>query len=185
MLCELTLPELYDQVTARFAADGTRIPNLFGWRKPASTEERGPRIVWVPGDPNGAIGQLSLKKGAVGTGNPRVLSTLAELFTLIVVSADTTDLKDERKQYAAVRKLFNAWWRAAFLSANASLKPLALNWLVGPKKETQHGAAIRGVFALDAPIPDETLEVAPADTSINLTLHFLDRTENVAVPPEV
>ena len=43
-------------------------------------------------------------------------------------------------------------------------------------------AAIRGVFALDAPIPDQTLEVAEADTSAAIALSLLDRTENFPAP---
>lgn len=184
--CVLTLPALFDLVVARFEADQTRIPNLFGWRKPFSKEETGPRIIWVPGDPNGALGALTYARtNPYSTTTTRVLSTLGELFTLIVVSADPTDLKNERKQYAAVRALFNAWWRAAYLAAGATLKPIALNWLVDKKKEVLHGAAIRGVFAIDAPIPDETLEVAPADTTVEIALSLLDRTETVEVPPEV
>lgn len=183
----LTLPCLYDLVVARFQAESTRIPNLFGWRKPASKEETGPRIVWVPGDPNGAIGVLSTRKGQPGlggdAGNPRILGTLGELFTLYVISADPTDPENERKQYAAARELFNAWWRAAFLAANATLKPIALNWIVD-KKERRHGAAMRCVFAIDAPIPDQTLEVVPADAHAAIALSLLDNTENFIAPPE-
>jgi hypothetical protein len=180
MTTTLAYEVLYDAVVARFADEGTNVVNTFGWREPAKHVE-GPRIVWVPGDPGGRLGSVT---GARNPGrNPRPLLTTNELFTVWISSADTTDIEDERKQYKACRALYDAFLRAVYLAAHGTFYVRDERWDT-KRIERQHGATVRVVIELQAPVLDEVLEVAPVDTSANITLNLqTDGDGSEVIPP--
>jgi hypothetical protein len=184
----LALPHLYDSVVTRFAnetpEDETPIPNLFGWRTPTQKEigEGGARIAWVPGNPDGELGELVPAK-KLTTGNPRVLGGLAELFHVVINAVDTSDLENERKQYQAARELFDAWWRHVFLTSTVHVKIETSEWLTD-KKVRRYGAAILVVCTIDAPIFDVPYEAVSTDAKAEIDVEELDNTETMTVPPE-
>lgn len=148
----LALPWLYDQVQARFTAEGLTVPMTFGWRQPTQRLLLGNRLLWVPGDPDDGTA------GVVGAArypgrNPRPLATLPEVFTVFVLAADVLTPELERAQYIAVRTLFDAWYRAAFLAATDTLAVEDVRWLV-EKKDRRYGAGLRATCTIQAMIPD-------------------------------
>lgn len=151
MAIVLALPRLYDAVVARFAAEGTAVPNLFGWREPAQKLVNGSRICWVPGDDTGALGDVGPAKypGRV----PRSIATLLELFTVTIQANDPSSPENERLQYQAVRELFDAWYRAVHLAAYGTFQVVSTEW-VTDKKERRFGAALRVACTIEAMIPD-------------------------------
>ncbi len=151
MTVVLALEKLYDDVDALFTEESFACVRTFGWREPQKTKIDAKRIVWVPGDPSGALGAVKSAK-SVG-GNPRQLGTLEELFTVYVAAADPTDPENERKAYAETRNLFDAWWRAAFLSATKNVSVVSSKWNTS-KNERRYGAEIVAVCAILAPIFD-------------------------------
>lgn len=188
------LTKLFDDVTAIFAADAAAVghdekpvPNLFGWRSPAQHGPQGPRINWVPGGPNGALGTLAAARPTRAAG-ARSLGTLVELFYVEIKSNDGTDPENERKQYQAVRELHDAWWRAAYLSAGARLQVVSSEWLT-EKLERRFGAALRVVCTVEAMIPDEPYTPVPTDPSTGdvvsalIDVTELDHTETVRFTP--
>jgi hypothetical protein len=172
----LALPYLFDVVVARFADEGTAVPNLFGWRAPELKDPAGkPRIAWVPGDDeSGELGELSSPKQPGR--NPRSLATLDELFTVKLWGDDSSDPENERKQYQATRELFDAWWRAVYLAMPAKVKVVSANWIVD-KKVRRAGAAIKVVCSIEAMVPDEAYEVASTSAHAAVDTTELDNTE--------
>ncbi len=79
------IPRLFDAVAARFAAESFDCPMLFGWRTPSQQLETGNRIVWVPGDPDGALGAVLPPK--YPGRNPRALLNVGELFYVEISAA--------------------------------------------------------------------------------------------------
>lgn len=184
MAIRLSLPELFDAVVARFAAEGpwitppvvappaagVPVPNLFGWRSKGQQMTTGIRIAWVPGD------DASGNVGAVGParspgGNPRPLHTLRELCTVYITSHDKTAAENERKQYDATRLLFDAWLRAVYLAAFGTYSIVSTTW-VTEKLERRHGAALRVVLAIEAVVPDAAQATAPVDTFVELPVEI-------------
>jgi hypothetical protein len=155
----LALERLFKAVVKRFGDEGTEVPNLFGGRKPAERGGSQNRIVWVPGDPSGAAGELV---GARQPGrNPRPIATLLEMFTVYVEGRDVVnmDLENELAQYKATRLIFDAWYRAAYLSARKLLVVKSASWMVD-RTVRRHGATLRVVCTVEAMIPDVAYEVA-------------------------
>jgi len=151
----------YDDVVARFAADGTSCEFFFGWREPPKQNPYARRIVVVPGDPSGAVGSVGAAR--FPGRNPRPLATLGELFTVVVEGYDATDARNERAQYQIVRELWDAYYRALYLSAHGTFEVLSMKWDVS-KNTVQRGAMLVATIAIQAMIPDAPLEVAPTDT---------------------
>lgn len=163
---------LLQKVRARFTAEGTAVQNVFGWRAPAQHVE-GSRIAWVPGDPNGKLGEL-LGPRSPG-GSPRPLYNLAELYTVYISSSDPTNIEDETLQYKATRHVYNAWLRAVYLAAHGTYKLIDSGTWLAARKERRHGATLRCVIALQTPIIDAPQASAPVDTTGNITI-VLDTT---------
>lgn len=178
----LALTKLYDDVVARFAADGTAVPNKFGWRSPAhgQAEAPGNRIVWYPGDPRGQLGKLGSARNPGA--NPRSLGTLGELFTVEISGCDPTGLADEKKQYVATRLLLDAWLRAVYLAAKGTYEVLSSDWVI-EKKEARFGACVRLVCSIQAKVPDLEHVVAPVDTHAEIDVEELDVTETQTIEP--
>lgn len=174
------LTRIFDAVVARFTAESTNVPNVFGWREPAR-QFVGKRIVWVPGDPRGSLGAMGPAKQPGRL--ERSLGTLDELFHVVITSSDTTDPENERKQYQATRELYDAWWRAVYLAMPGRVRVVSAEWVVD-KNERRRGAAIRAVCAVEAMIPDVAPAEAPVDTQATLDTEVLDNTETDTVPEE-
>jgi hypothetical protein len=176
----LALPHLYDLVVARFADEGTSVPNLFGWRAPDLKDHAGkPRIAWVPGDDeSGELGELGAPKQPGR--NPRSLATLGEIFTVRLWGEEPSDPENERKQYQAARELFDAWWRAVYLAMPAKVTVVSTEWLID-KKLRRSGAAIRVVCIIEAMVHDEALEVVATGASADIDTTELDNTESDSI----
>lgn len=177
------LTQLYDQVTARFTAENTGAASTFGWRDVASKLTTGQRVIWVPGDPGGDLGELGGARSP-GVNQPRPIYLLPELFHVYIVGSDESDPENERKQYVATRWLYDAWLRAAYLAAFGRFIVQSSSWLPD-RKTRRHGAAILVVATIEAVIPDvdATVVNAPADTKAEVDLSELDRTETLVVTP--
>lgn len=173
------LPKLFDDVVARFLAEGLAVPNLFGWREPTKKIEPGKRIVWYPGDPQGDLGELGPAR--YPGRNSRPLATLYELFTVEITTNDSAAPENERAQYLAVRALFDSWYRAVHLAAVGTFKIISNEWVI-TKKERRHGACIRVVASIEAMIPDAEITSAPVDTGADIDVDSLDVSENFVVP---
>jgi hypothetical protein len=175
----LALIALYDAVVARFVLEGTAATNHFGWRASAQ-QLPGQRIVWIPGDEDGDIGEMLAPRHPGG--NPRSLGTLDEIFRVEIKGEDTTAPESERAQYIAARFLFDTWYRAIYLAAHGTFAIKTANWIVD-KKERRHGASINVVCAIQAMIPDSEQGVAPADTRAVIDVTQLDVTEQFETAP--
>lgn len=173
------ITKLHDDVVAQFAADGTNVPNYFGWRESAQ-HRAGPRIVWIPGDANGSLGALGPAR--FPGRDPRPLATLFELVTVEISAHNPLAAENERAQYQVVRELFDAWYRAVHLAAHGTFQIVSSNW-IAEKKERRHGAALRVVLAVQAMIPDEPAEFAPVDTSAVIDVAELDHEETITASP--
>lgn len=184
MPVEYALTRLYDDVLARFTAEGTPAVNTFGWRAPAQHGlTPGNRIAWTPGAEDGDMGEM---RPARNPGrNPRPLATLAEVFRVEIscVDADALKREDERAQYIAARALFDAWVRAVDLAATGTYEILETKW-VNTTKERRYGSAIRVLASVQAVIADEPVEVAELDTVARIAVQQLDVSEvQVTEPP--
>jgi hypothetical protein len=185
----LALEALFDSVVARFTAETpagqTTVPNLFGWREPAQKLTTGARVLWVPGDPNGSVGDL-LPATQPGR-NPRSLATLLELFTVEVLAHDLTKLENERAQYHATRLLFDAWWRAVYLAMPGRVGVKSTEWITD-KNERRYGAAIRAVCTVSAMVPDAPYEQIGPDENpmavVDTELHKVIETDVVYPEPK-
>jgi hypothetical protein len=184
----LALEVLFDAVVARFAAetpDGqTPVPNLFGWREPAQKMTTGARILWIPGDPNGSLGDL-LPATQPGR-NPRSLATIDEAFTVEILSHDATALEVERAQYHVTRLLFDAWYRAVYHAMPGRVRIISHEWITD-RKERRFGAGIRAVCAVSAMIPDAPLEQLTVDDNpvaiVDTELHDVIETDVIYPEP--
>lgn len=180
MAIVFSLPHLFDAVVARFAAEGMDVPQTFGWLEPTRQQPTTSRIVWVPGDTTGMLGDVGAPKY---TGlEPRQLLTLYELATVYITAFDAPNATSERAQYQAARELFDAWCRAVELEAGGTYKFVRSEWVLGDRVR-RAGATIRTVFAIQAPIIDDPSSVAtaPDDTGALIDVHELDVTEQISV----
>lgn len=181
----LALEVLYDAVVARFALEGPAgVAQPFGWRYPAQ-QHVGSRIIWIPGDPDGAVGRSQPARNPGG--EPRSLATLEERFHVIISSFDPTAPEDERLQYRATRLLRDYWFRALYLAARGTFAIDSEEWLT-EKKERRFGTAIRIVATVQSMVPDlpptgEATEAAPADAEAQIDVEELDNTETLTVAP--
>jgi len=186
MAITTALEYVYNAVAARFAAEGTAATNVFGWREPArqpaalaSPLAHG-RIVWTPGDATGSLGEL---KAARNPGrDPRPLATLGELVTCTISAADLTAPESELAQYRITRLLYDAWFRAVYLAFHGQFAMVSQGW-VEDANERRRGAAIRAVISLDAMIADLPATLAPADTSVCVTVTELNVTDPAYLVP--
>lgn len=166
------LPALYTAVVARFASDSLDVPQVFGWLEPEKKVVTGPRIVWYPGDPSRAMGEMRPPKWPGR--NPRALGSIDELFTVECTSIDTSDSSD-MAQYLAARELFDAWHRAAFLHATSTLTVRSLEWLLPLARRA--GACIRAVCSIEAMVPDTEARVRDPGAGNEINVIELDVSE--------
>lgn len=152
MSTTLALESLFERVSASFAADGIQAANVFGWRQPATHIASGfARIAWVPGNTGGAVGETTAPRhpGSI----PRPLLMLRELFTVYISAADNGAPESELAQYHITRMLRDAWLRAVYLAAHGTFRIRDEQWITD-RRERRHGAAIRLVCEIEAPIVD-------------------------------
>lgn len=170
----LALEHLFNEVLARFAQDGTHVPNSFGWKEKAKHGANN-RIVWYPGKPgDGEAGKHApASKQPI---NPRSVATLLEVFTCEIQGYDANATDNEMAQYKATRLLYDAWFRAVYLAAYGTFTIETLNW-DRTKTERQHGAMLVAVCTIQAMIPDAAFGTAPTDTKAELTTHLLSQTD--------
>lgn len=173
----LALEKLYADVKTQFLLDGTIADQPFGWRTTPQQADV-PRITWRPGDPSGQLGRMAPPRNPGR--NPRPLGTLIELFTCVISAQDPGDPENEQAQYKATRLLFDAWYRAVYLSSFGTFTIERTDWLI-EKTERRFGAAIQAVCTVQSMIPDGALEGVPLDTSARLTTSELDVTETQTV----
>lgn len=185
----LALEVLYDKVVARFAAEGpyynaAPVPQPFGWRYPAQ-QHVGPRIVWVPGEPQGSIGQIGPPRNP---GQPaRSLGTLLEYFHVIISSQDPEAPENERLQYRTTRLLHDYWYRAVYHAAYGTFEVDREEWVID-KLERRFGTALVVTVILQAKLPDLAPDAAadggpyaPEDTEVQVDDSLLDVTEQLKV----
>lgn len=178
----MALEVLYDDVTERFRKERTECELAFGRRAitehPIAADIR--RVVFVPGDRNGAAGSLEPPKYAGGA--PRVLATFREVFHVVITAQDPSNPTDERLQYRAVSLLFDAWERACQCSMKAAFSVTAIDWDADRPQNT-FGAAVRVTCQLLRPILDDAFDTTTAPIKkIEVALTELDQTTDFVVP---
>jgi hypothetical protein len=177
------------KVDAQFAADGSDVPSFFGAREITQQFASNRRIVWVPGDPNGDIGEV---REPVRTGEAPVrdVAEILERFTLYIhgTDADVANASDDEAQYQEVRLIFDAVIRALKLHFFGTFKVLSSKYLSGPSAFGSWGSQIRAVLQVSARVPDVALDgqslyqlVTPYGGSVtaNVAVTELDVTETV------
>lgn len=187
MAVTLALPRLYQAVVARFLAEAPTPGNpiatqYFGWREVAK-QHPGPRIVWVPGLPNGEMGPLEPPRfpGRRAAGRP--LHNTPEAFHCFVTGYDDTAKTDELLQYTAARLLYDELIRAIYLEAHGTIGASKASW-VTDKKEFRAGATLLFTSSVQAVHTDREAATAPADTGAILQIEELDVTEELRVPED-
>lgn len=179
----LALPLLYDAVVDRFTADGTDCALAFGWRTPSYLKVPGSRIVFVPGDDLGNMGELLPPRNQPHAITPGpALAALDEIFHVVISGEDLTAPEDERAQYTATRLLFDAFARACIRYAGNNIVWLGARWLID--RETRRaGAALLVTAAIDAAILDLPFPCLPTSGELErypdgeITVTLLDETE--------
>lgn len=181
MAVVLALPRLFDAVVARFAADATVAPCVFGWRERNKRSGLARRIVWTPGD-EGDVGSLGAARSPGA--NPRSLGTLHERFTVDIEAQDATNAENERAQYQIVMELFDAWWRAVYLAAHGTVAVESVVW-VTDTKERRFGATLRAVCTIDHMIPDMAAATMPTESKASIATSEFAVTETTLVASAV
>lgn len=159
----LALENLFDLVRARMSDDGI-LPlegQRFGWKEP-NRQDPVARIVWVPGDPEGNLGDFAPPK--YPGDNPRALVNLNERWYVNITGLNPGRPDDERAQYHATRLLYDEWLRAVYLAAHGTFGILQQRW-INDKNERRAGAALQVVGTIQAVIPDYVIATAPTDST--------------------
>jgi hypothetical protein len=109
---------------------------------------------------------------------------LRELCTVYITAQDPADPENEQAQYHIVRMLHDAWYRAVYHTAHGTFWIRSEAWET-KRSERRHGATLRVVFEILAPIldrlPDPPL-VAPGTEQDDITDAVADAHEQL--PPE-
>lgn len=202
MAVKMSLEHLFDSVAAQFTADGTGVLSRFGWSEQYKQIEGNAvrAVVWVPGDDGGSPKPNLADMGRV-VGPQRVenlqahvrsLATIREVGTVYCWAADIATPELERAQYNEARLLWDAWYRAMHLAAHGRYQISRVQWFRAEKATRHYGAAIRTVFDVGAPIPDEPLgtveyPVTSGPTGdaagYNFTVVELDHSEHLTKDP--
>lgn len=157
----LAYEKLIADVRAEFNEYEVECENLFGWRVPAQ-HHVGDRIVWVPGDQTGDLGEVVAPKWPGR--HPRPLATLGELFTVYITGRPPQEVVEyEEAQYHASRVLFDAWLRAVYRAAHGTFEIKRASWIVN-RKERRATGAIRVLLALEAKVSDHANEEVQGNT---------------------
>jgi hypothetical protein len=191
----LALPLMYEGIQQVFISDFAPAPCPvkfnFGWREADRQDNQGAavanRIVFVPGDDGGGAGKDAAAKWP-GT-EPRPLATLLELFTVYLWAFDgsldangVTLAENELAQYTACRLLFDAFRRAAYLTARQTFVIQSANWVVD-KKARRLGAEMKLTCQIEGRVPDTSsasVLVSPIESTT--TVQSADVTESLNTP---
>jgi len=171
----LAVTKAYDDVVAQFAADATACTFGFGWRELQKQDTAVRRIVVQPGDVSGSAGDIGSAR--FPGRNPRPLGTLDELFTVFVQGHDATNPEDERAQYQWTRELWDAYYRALYLSAHGTFRVISLRWDTS-KNLRRRGAMLVAVVAIQSMIPDTSLETLDDGTARAASTASLDAADD-------
>lgn len=189
MTTTLALEHLYQSVREYFTFNQINAVNVFGHREVGRIDEALPRIVWTPGDPGGAVGEVG---GARNPGSyPQPVANLAELFTVHIVGHDTRDPESELAQYHVTRQLYDIWLVAVYRANGANFRVRSQAWVKGRTVDRSYGAMLRAVCEVQSPIvdalPDEPLvgaldagqanAVAVVPTDADLTVSLVTSTD--------
>lgn len=189
MADRLALEQLFDSVVAEFANKGYDVEQTFGWREMARTAES-PRIVWIPGDPDGEFGEL--QPAALPGRNPKSLGTLLETFHVVISTydPDPQQMEIERAQWRAARLLFDAWWRAVYKVMHGQVTIVEGEWgtvagfrSANPRHERRLGEALRITCAVASAIPDTADAELPFGARGLVTVDLLNVTETMETEP--
>lgn len=174
----LAWENLFTSVDASFVSLGIQAANMFGWLEPAKQGE-GDRILWVPGDPSGKIGETTGARFPGQRPQFRPIATLHELFTIYIIAADPSDFESEIKQYHAARVLRDQWYAAAYRIAHGTFKIRDEQWK-RDQPDRKYGATIQLIVALEAMTPDRAREFVLVDgVTPDVTLAVNDEVESV------
>ncbi len=186
------LQTLFASTVQCFNDDGSLIQSAFGWREQRRNPTLGlkRRIVWVPGDDKGqSKGALSDAGKVVGArspgGLPRSLGVLQEICTVYCWASEISTPELENAQYAEARELWDAWYRAVYLSARGRFSVVSTQW-VTRALERRYGAALRSVLWVESDIVDKPLEASlplsdidGGNISEDVTVTSLDHSETL------
>jgi len=149
----LALEKMYYDCGKQFRADKLNCELAFGWNK-AAAHQTGPRIVWVPGDPNGSLGDIV---GAMHVGTiPRPLFTLNEHYHCIVSGyGSEQDPTDELLAWKVTRLLYDQLLRAMQLTNPGMFQLLGQEYVrAGERDFVRYGTAILARFYCQAAVMD-------------------------------
>lgn len=175
MAAELAIDILWEGLVANLAADGNTAKVLFGARALTATRaapvEAQNRVVVVPGDEKGALGEYGpATKPRLGIGalTPRTLATLKEVFRVYVWAIDRSVADGqpdyERAQYRAARFLHDQVYRAIFnCRAGTVQAQMTKPQVVVNTTERRAGCELVFWLVLTAKIPDDPGPVAEPD----------------------
>jgi hypothetical protein len=184
MADKLALINLYDLVTAAYVAESDTTPHFFGWKQPPRQREARARILWVPGTPEGEIGEITAPK-LIHEYPARALANIQEQFHVYIHGFDPDAApEDDRAHYIAVRFAFDTWFRHVYNSVHGTFSLGRARYNPGSRpQEFRHGATILVGGTIQAVIPDAQVdEVNPVDGQ--LSLQMLDETETVTIDNE-
>lgn len=157
----LAVEHLYTRVSAAFVEDEINAVNVFGWREVSKHPDTLPRIVWVPGDAQGSLGELGGARHMDRGNEARAIANLTEMFTVHLIAFDPRDAESELAQYRVGRFLYEAWLVAVYRAAVGTFRVRSQTWVRGKTTDRSYGVVLRAVCQLDAPIiealPDEPL----------------------------
>jgi hypothetical protein len=192
----LALPYLYQNVqtvfSEDFAPDPMPVQFAFGWREPMRQDNQGTgcanRVVFEPGDDGNSVGADAPAKWPGGPpymqpdDGPRPLATLFETFRVYLWAYDGNNAEDELAQYAACRFLYDAFRRAAYLSAVTTFAITGTKWLTN-HTQRRFGAEMVLTCTIQSRIPDSRSDstlVRPVESST--VIRSSDVTEVVNTP---
>lgn len=173
----LSLDYLFDRIVTQSAERLDPAPAcFFGWREPGKQLNQGTgganRILLVPGDPGGKVGDI---EGGKRPGrDPNGLATMVEVATLYLWSYDATDPTDARLQWRAARRLHDVVIPLCIRAFRGRWKQMAKTWLRSDL-ERPFGAEMQVVFAVESMIPDDLVpQVAGGTVAAAFTINGID-----------
>ena len=141
------LVTLYEGVKATLEERRPGVSVVFGRREPPKQSNQGAgranRVVFAPGDPNGAVGEEVAPRG-VGC----ALKDQLELFTVWIWGADLGDLRNEALQHDACWDLFCEWRAAMYYQAEGRAAVVSKNWVAHDRVELPFGMELRIVCTI-------------------------------------
>lgn len=193
MAVTLALPSLYSAIGARLASEAPLVGDppapvpiavqWFGWREPAR-QHIGNRFVWVPGEPDGKVGDLGPPRFPGTRAEGRPLWNMPEAFHVYITGYDATAPENELLQYTAARLLLDEFARLLYLCAYGTLGIPRVSWYSGGKKEFRAGATLLLVCSVQSVQPDTEATPAPADAGAIVDIEMLDLTEELRIPED-